>query len=66
MGGTLLILGAPGAGKTTLLLELARDLIAHAEQDEVYPVPCGVQSFVVGREATTVEGPRSAPGSERR
>jgi len=32
MGGALLILGAPGAGKTTLLLELARDLIARAEQ----------------------------------
>src|SRR5581483_3002802 len=33
------ILGAPGAGKTTLLLELARDLIARAEQDERHPIP---------------------------
>jgi hypothetical protein len=39
MGGALLILGAPGAGKTTLLLELCRDLIALAEQDEGYPIP---------------------------
>jgi eukaryotic-like serine/threonine-protein kinase len=39
MGGALLILGAPGAGKTTLLLELARDLIACAEQDEGHPIP---------------------------
>lgn len=39
MDGALLILGAPGAGKTTLLLELARDLIACAEQDEGHPIP---------------------------
>ncbi len=39
MDGALLILGAPGAGKTTLLLELARDLIAHAEEDERHPIP---------------------------
>ena len=39
MGGALLILGAPGAGKTTLLLELTRDLIARAEQDEGYAIP---------------------------
>jgi len=39
MSGALLILGAPGAGKTTLLLELARDLIARAEQDEGLPIP---------------------------
>src|SRR6185436_1616447 len=39
MGGALLILGAPGAGKTTLLLELARDLIARAEEDEGHPIP---------------------------
>ena len=37
--GELLILGAPGAGKTTLLLELARDLLARAEDDEQYPIP---------------------------
>jgi serine/threonine protein kinase/DNA polymerase III delta prime subunit len=37
--GELLILGAPGAGKTTLLLELARDLLKRAEQDEYHPVP---------------------------
>jgi flagellar biosynthesis GTPase FlhF len=39
MGGALLILGVPGAGKTTLLLELARDLITRAEQDESHPIP---------------------------
>ncbi|MDQ2995499.1 MAG: NACHT domain-containing protein [Chloroflexota bacterium] len=39
LGGALLILGAPGAGKTTLLLELARDLIARAEQDPYHPIP---------------------------
>jgi hypothetical protein len=39
MGRAILILGAPGSGKTTMLLELARDLIARAEQDENHPVP---------------------------
>jgi eukaryotic-like serine/threonine-protein kinase len=39
MGGSLLILGAPGAGKTILLLELARDLLTHAERDEHHPIP---------------------------
>ncbi len=37
--GELLILGAPGSGKTTLLLELARELLARAEQDEQHPLP---------------------------
>lgn len=37
--GELLILGEPGAGKTTLLLELARDLLSRAEQDESHPIP---------------------------
>src|SRR5215831_17692787 len=37
--GELLILGAPGSGKTTLLLELARDLLSRAEQDEHHPLP---------------------------
>jgi eukaryotic-like serine/threonine-protein kinase len=37
--GSLLILGNPGSGKTTLLLELARDLIARAEQDVQMPIP---------------------------
>lgn len=37
--GELLILGAPGSGKTTLLLELARDLLFRAEQDEDHPIP---------------------------
>lgn len=37
VGGSLLILGEPGSGKTTMLLELARDLIARAEQD---PLQC--------------------------
>jgi DNA polymerase III delta prime subunit len=38
-GGALLILGAPGAGKTTLLLELCRDLLSRAAQDETSPIP---------------------------
>jgi eukaryotic-like serine/threonine-protein kinase len=37
--GLLLILGEPGAGKTTLLLELACDLLKHAEQDQTHPIP---------------------------
>ena len=36
---TLLILGAPGSGKTTLLLELTRDLLNQAAQDEDYLIP---------------------------
>ena len=39
LGGQLLILGDPGTGKTTLLLELARDLLNRAKNDEYYPVP---------------------------
>lgn len=39
LGGDLLILGAPGSGKTTLLLELARTLIARAQQDATHPMP---------------------------
>jgi hypothetical protein len=38
-GNALLILGEPGAGKTILLLELARDLLDQAEQDERHPIP---------------------------
>jgi serine/threonine protein kinase len=37
--GKLLILGDPGSGKTTLLLELARDLLARAQSDELHPMP---------------------------
>jgi eukaryotic-like serine/threonine-protein kinase len=37
--GELLILGAPGAGKTTMLLELTRDLIARARNNEQHPIP---------------------------
>ena len=37
--GALLILGAPGSGKTTLLLELARDLLDRAVQDDAHPIP---------------------------
>jgi CHAT domain/NACHT domain len=39
MGGSLLILGEPGSGKTVTLLELARDLLARAEQDPTRPIP---------------------------
>jgi hypothetical protein len=38
-GHMLLILGQPGAGKTTLLLELTRDLLARAAQDERHLIP---------------------------
>src|SRR5207248_3311073 len=38
-GGELLILGEPGAGKTTLLLELARDLLKQAKDNEATPIP---------------------------
>ncbi|GER90925.1 hypothetical protein KDW_50870 [Dictyobacter vulcani] len=37
--GALLILGEPGAGKTTLLLELTRQLLNRAEEDELHPIP---------------------------
>ncbi len=37
--GEVLILGEPGAGKTTLLLELTRDLLERAHQDEAHPSP---------------------------
>jgi hypothetical protein len=37
--GEVLILGEPGAGKTTLLLELTRDLLERARQDETHPIP---------------------------
>ncbi|GIK44083.1 MAG: hypothetical protein BroJett011_79160 [Chloroflexota bacterium] len=41
MNRALLILGAPGSGKTITLLQLTRDLIHQAEQDESFsqPVP---------------------------
>lgn len=38
-GRTLLILGEPGAGKTITLLQLARELIARAEQDMEHLIP---------------------------
>jgi predicted NACHT family NTPase len=39
LGRSLLILGAPGSGKTTMLLELARQLIERARQDDTEPIP---------------------------
>ncbi|BAY95315.1 MULTISPECIES: hypothetical protein [unclassified Tolypothrix] len=39
IAGKLLILGNPGAGKTTTMLDLAKALIARAEQDADYPIP---------------------------
>lgn len=39
IGGSLLILGEPGAGKTITLLELARDLLVAAGDDEGRPIP---------------------------
>lgn len=38
-GRTLLILGEPGAGKTITLLQLARELLARAEQDMNHLIP---------------------------
>ncbi len=38
-GEALLILGQPGSGKTTMLLELARDLLSQAIQDESLRIP---------------------------
>jgi len=38
-GGTLLILGEAGSGKTITLLQLARDLIARAEEEIVRRIP---------------------------
>lgn len=35
----LLILGAPGAGKTTTLVELGREILAQAEEDDTRPIP---------------------------
>jgi hypothetical protein len=39
MNGAMLILGQPGSGKTTMLLELARECIIRAQQDENRPIP---------------------------
>jgi hypothetical protein len=56
-GKALLILGEPGAGKTTLLLELTRDLLDRAAQDESHLIPV-VQS-VTGRAAVSTRWPAS-------
>ncbi|NEP52775.1 MAG: NACHT domain-containing protein [Moorea sp. SIO3C2] len=39
IAGKLLILGAPGSGKTTMLLDLAKDLITRAQQQQNQPIP---------------------------
>jgi hypothetical protein len=52
-GGELLILGEPGSGKTTLLLELARNLLDRAEQDDALPIPVvfNLSSWAVKRQS---------------
>ncbi len=54
-GRTLLILGDPGVGKTITLLELARDLITRAKQDDslLIPVLFNLSSWA-GEEQTIV------------
>ncbi len=51
-GGTLLILGEPGAGKTITLLQLARDLIARAEEeiDRRIPVVLNLSSWAAEKQ----------------
>ena len=39
IAGKLLILGDPGSGKTTELLQMAKDLVARAEENAQHPVP---------------------------
>jgi DNA polymerase III delta prime subunit len=53
--GELLILGEPGCGKTTLLLELTRDLLDRAEQDEghLMPLVFSLSSWAVKRQPLT-------------
>ncbi|PZV17468.1 MAG: NACHT domain-containing protein [Pseudanabaena sp.] len=51
-GGTLLILGEPGSGKTITLLQLARDLIARADQeiDRRIPVVLNLSSWAAKKQ----------------
>lgn len=53
--GELLILGEPGSGKTTLLLELTRDLLDRAQQDDTHPIPVvfNLSSWTVKRQPLT-------------
>src|SRR6266536_1442289 len=53
--GEVLILGEPGAGKTTLLLELTRDLLERARQEEMHPIPVvfSLSSWVTRRPPLT-------------
>ena len=48
----LLILGEPGSGKTTLLLELTRDLLDRATNDETHPIPVvlNLSSWILKRQ----------------
>lgn len=51
----LLILGAPGSGKTTMLLDLTRELIARAGDDEERPIPVVFNLSSWGEKKQTLE-----------
>ncbi|MEI6428718.1 MAG: NACHT domain-containing protein [Pseudanabaena sp. ELA607] len=55
-GGTLLILGEPGSGKTITLLQLARDLIARAEEeiDRRIPVVLNLSSWAAEKQTIAI------------
>lgn len=65
-GRTLLILGEPGSGKTNTLLQLARDLIARAEEDvdHLIPVIFNLSSWTGMMAKAAKRKSRSAPSTQ--